>query len=80
MIAGFKIALAEKFIVSVTTSSAVIVSVPLNVPAAVGANVISTAPLDSLKILNAASPDNSTSTFEAFATENVAVPVAVSPT
>ena len=80
MIAGFKIALALKLMFSVTTPSAVIVIVPLNVPALSGANVISTAPLDSLKTLNAASPDNSTSTLLAFVTEYVAVAFAVSPT
>ena len=80
MISGFKIAVAEKLIVSVTTPSAVIVSAPLNVPAALGANLISTAPSASLTTLNASSPLNTTSTEEAFATENVAVPFAVSPT
>ena len=66
-------------IVSVTTPSAVIVSVPLNVPAEVGVNTISTEPSDSLRILNP-SPASSTSTSEASDTEKVAVLVAVSPT
>ena len=52
---------------------------PLNVPAVVGVNTISTEPSASLKLLNA-SPVSSTSTSVAFSTENVAVPVAVSPT
>ena len=79
VIAGFKIAVAEKLIVSVTTSSAVIVNVPLNVPAALGANAISTELSDLLMMLNA-SPVSSTSTSVAFSTEKVATPVAVSPT
>ena len=78
-ITGFKIAEAENSIVSVTTPSAVIVSVPLNVPAVVGANTISTEPSDSLKMLNA-SPASSTSTLFALTTEKVAVPLTVSPT
>ena len=69
---------AEKLIVSVTTPSAVIVSIPLNVPAALGANSTSTAPSVSLTMLNASSPLNTTSTAKAFATENVAVPFAIS--
>ena len=80
VIAGFKIAVAENEIVSVTMPSAVIVNVPLNVPAALGANAISTEPSDSLRIINASSPLNSTYTSVAFSTENVAIPVAVSPT
>ena len=80
LITGFKIALALKLMLSVTTPSAVIVSVPANVPASVGANLISTAPLASLTTLNTSSPLNTTSTSVAFWTENVAVPFAVSPT
>ena len=79
MISGFKIAVAEKLIVSVTTPSAVIVSVPENVPAVVGVNTISTELSELLRMLNA-SPESSTSTLFAFATEKVAVPFAVSPT
>ena len=55
-----------------------IVNVPLNVPAASGVKVISTAPLDLLAIANALSPVSSTSTLLAFSTEYVAVPVACS--
>ena len=65
---------------SLTTPSAVIVNVPLNVPSAVGANLISTLPLDSLAMLNASEPLKITSTSEAFSTEYVAVAFAVSPT
>ena len=54
---------------SVTTSSAVIVIVPLNVPAASGVNVISITPLEVEAMLNAASPVNSTATLFAFSTE-----------
>ena len=79
MISGFWIAEAEKLIVSVTTPSAVIVSVPENVPAVVGVNTISTKPSALFAIPNA-SPESSTSTLFAFATENVAVPFAISPT
>ena len=79
VIAGFKIAVAENEIVSVTMPSAVIVNVPLNVPAAIGANAISTELSVLLTKLNA-SPVSSTSTSVAFSTENVATPVAVSPT
>ena len=80
VISGFKIAEAEKLIVSETTPSAVIVNVALNIPAASGLKVISTAPLDLLAIANALSPVSSTSTLFAFATEKVTVLVAVSPT
>ena len=59
--------------------SAVIVNVPLNVPATLGANAISTELSVLLTNLNA-SPVSSTSTSVAFSTENVATPVAVSPT
>ena len=79
-ITGFKIATALNSIVSVTTPSAVIVNAPLNVPAALGANLISTTPLASLTTLNTSSPLNTTSTSVAFSTENVAVPLTVSPT
>ena len=78
-ITGFNIAEAEKLIVSVTTPSALIVSTPLNEPAVVGANFISTEPNDSFRILNP-SPSSTTSTLLALATEYVAVPLAVSPT
>ena len=54
---------------SLITPSAVIFNVPLNVPAASGVKVISTAPLDLLAIANALSPISSTSTLLAFSTE-----------
>ena len=53
---------------SEATPSAVTVSFPLNVPAAVGANLISTLPLDLLTMLNASEPLKTTSTSEAFST------------
>ena len=46
-----------------------IVNVPLNVPAASGVKVISTAPLDLEAIANALSPVKVTSTELAFSTE-----------